>query len=254
MSRCVWALEEEHMLSALSEVTEPDARRWIFTIMEKVSSSDFIRALVTLWSIWQAIHENIFQSPAGTHLFVDRFISEISASRPTQQNQVRAPTLIQCWLPPPPGHCKIKVDGATTKSARRKSVGVICRAIDGSFMGASAICFEGVSDPASLEALACREALALAPDLMQTQVVVASNCKEVVSNISEGNGGTHAHIIREIKQMESEFQSCSFIFECRTTNIEAHSLAKYALSLSNGRHVWLLQPPNLRCIPQNILE
>ena len=126
--------------------------------------------------------------------------------------------------------------------------------MDGSYLGASAICFEGVSDPASLEALACREALALASDLMQTQVVVASDCKEVVSNISEGNGGTHAHIIREIKQMESEFQSCSFIFERRTTNIEAHSLAKYALSLSIGRHVWLLQPPNLRCIPQNILE
>ena len=90
MSRCVWALEEERLLSALSEVTEPDARRWIFTIMEKVSSSDFIRALVTLWAIWharrKAIHENTFQSPAGTHLFVDRFISEISVSRPTQQN------------------------------------------------------------------------------------------------------------------------------------------------------------------------
>jgi hypothetical protein len=139
MSRCVWALEEEQLLSVLSEVTEPDARRWIFTIMEKLSSSDFMRALVTLWAIWharrKAVHENIFQSPAGTHLFVDRFISEISASRPTQQNQVRAPTVNQRWTPPPPGHCKIKVDGATTKSARRGSVGVICRAwlVHGSF-------------------------------------------------------------------------------------------------------------------------
>ena len=75
-----------------------------------------------------------------------------------------------------------------------------------------------------------------------------------VANISEGSGGKHAHIIREIKLMELEKHSCSFIYENRASNKEAHSLARYALNLPIGRHVWLLDPPCLRCIPQNILE
>ena len=125
-------------------------------------------------------------------------------------------------------------------------MGVIYRANDGSYMGASAISFEGVFVPASLKAMPCREALALAADLMQTHVIIASDWKEVVSNIVEGNGGKRAHIIREIKLMALDLQFYFiFIFEPRASNIEAHSLARNALKLSVGRHVCLLQPLEL---------
>lgn len=102
-------------------------------------------------------------------------------------------------------------------------------------MGAFVIVFAGVFDPSTLEALACREA-----DLMQTHIVIGSDCKVVVSNISEGNGGMYCHIILEIQLTSLDFQRCSFLFEGRASDIKAHSLAKYTLSLSVARHVWLL--------------
>ena len=42
--------------------------------------------------------------------------------------------------------------------------------------------------------------------------------------------------------------TCNFVFESRDSNSEAHSIAKFACSLGQGRHLWLGQPHDLRCI------
>jgi hypothetical protein len=44
------------------------------------------------------------------------------------------------------------------------------------FLGASAQVIHGMSDPDTLEAIACREALALARDLALNHIHVASDC------------------------------------------------------------------------------
>lgn len=56
-------------------------------------------------------------------------------------------------------------------------------------------------------------------------------CQEVVNDIKNGTGGLHGSIIKEIVTTASQFVSCSCIFDSRTFNLEAHGLAKYALSL-----------------------
>ena len=43
--------------------------------------------------------------------------------------------------------------------------------------------FEGITDPVCLEALACREALDVADDLLLTSIQVASDCLEVVKGL-----------------------------------------------------------------------
>jgi hypothetical protein len=55
-------------------------------------------------------------------------------------------------------------------------VAVVLRSGDGVYMGSSAVVFKGVSDPPTLEALACREALALATDVALNRLVIASDC------------------------------------------------------------------------------
>ena len=47
----------------------------------------------------------------------------------------------------------------------------------GSFLGASAVVVHGIGDLAILEAMACREALALVQDLQLTMVKIASDCQ-----------------------------------------------------------------------------
>ena len=68
-------------------------------------------------------------------------------------------------------------------------MGTICRAHDGMYLGASVVVFDGVTHPGCLEALACREALALAMDLHVGEVVVATDCLEVVKGLQGDNLG-----------------------------------------------------------------
>ena len=63
--------------------------------------------------------------------------------------------------------------------------------------------------------------------------VVASYCKQVIGDIVKGNQGPYGAIITEIISRSSPL-SCTFTFESRRCNFEAHKLAKFALSLAKG--------------------
>ena len=102
--------------------------------------------------------------------------------------------------------------------------------------------FPGIVDPPTLEALACREALDLADDLGLRRILISSDCKQVVQDITDGSGGRYATVIKEIQMHSREFAHAKFIHEGRSLNVEAHNLARYALSLGQGRHLWLLEP------------
>jgi hypothetical protein len=54
--------------------------------------------------------------------------------------------------------------------------------------------------------------------------------------------GLYAHVVREIKEMEGDFEELSFAHERRRSNKEAHTLARNSVLLEEGRHVWLLEP------------
>ena len=127
---------------------------------------------------------------------------------------------------------------------------MVCRDKSGKFLGASALVFEGLIDPASLEAHACSEALALANDLNLQDLLIASDCLEVISNIDQHAIPVYASVLQEIQVTRNFFNSVNFRFEHRENNFEAHSVAKGAASLPVGRHVWLGILPDIACIPE----
>jgi ribonuclease HI len=63
-------------------------------------------------------------------------------------------------------------------------VGVVCRSVDGSSLGASSLAIEGITNPLVLESMACREALDLAQDLNLQRITVASDYLAVVQDLS----------------------------------------------------------------------
>lgn len=81
------------------------------------------------------------------------------------------------------------------------------------------------------EAIACREALALAEDLLLHDFVVATDSKEVAADIHKGSKGMYGQVRAEIKLRPSEF-NCTFHFEGRASNNEVHLLAKFSHSLN----------------------
>ncbi|KAI5020283.1 hypothetical protein ZWY2020_045171 [Hordeum vulgare] len=245
MARCVWALAEPQLLEHMLATAEPDAKSWMFTMFSSVSEKELLRMTVTLWAIWAArrrlIHEGEHQSPLSTHLFVNRYIDEIEAidrlniktvrQQPTTQGPPRR------WNPPPSGCVKINVDGATCRMPPIGAVSAVCRDGQGKYLGSSAIVFHGLNDPQILETLACREALALGRDLLLQRIAIASDCLQAIKDINSDTNGITTPIIREIKDGSNDFQTISFSHEGHVLNTEAHSLARHALHLGEGRHV-----------------
>jgi hypothetical protein len=79
-----------------------------------------------------------------------------------------------------------------------------------STLGASTVIFHGVTDPATLEAMACREALSLAEDLALDRVFVASDWKTDVNDIRDGTMSCYGSIITEIRARTTIFRKCTF--------------------------------------------
>jgi ribonuclease HI len=87
-----------------------------------------------------------------------------------------------------------------TKTSNKGAVGVVCRDHSGDYMGASDVVFEGVTNPRCLEAMACREALSLVADLHVGDILVASDCMDIVKGLHRENRGIFGHILQEVKE------------------------------------------------------
>ncbi|RCV18497.1 hypothetical protein SETIT_3G305600v2 [Setaria italica] len=115
----------------------------------------------------------------------------------------------QRWIPLEHGLCKINTDAAVDGARSKGAIAVVCRENNGEFVAASAMTVPNVTDPETLEAMACLEALALAEDCAIRKMIVASDCLNVVRNI---------------KEMPRSFECAKFAHEA-------------------GRHVWFGSPP-----------
>lgn len=101
-------------------------------------------------------------------------ITRAPSSRPTQ------------WLPPSVSLAKINVDASVARSSGFGAVAAVSRDHAGVYSGASVIIvFRGITDPATLGALAVREALALTNDLNLRRIHIASHYKVVIDDIDQ---------------------------------------------------------------------
>ena len=102
-----------------------------------------------------------------------------------------------------------------------------------------------------MEALASSEGLALALDLACDNVVLATDCSPHGETQQGAVFGPSAAIIHELKRRITGF-AVQVVHVNRNMNTEAHSLAKAATTLACGRHVWLLERPDIICIPEKL--
>jgi hypothetical protein len=205
MSKCVWALEKEDIADFIGALQEEDARAWLAKVLSSVVQEDIYRVVVTIWAIWharrKAIHENLFQGPLSTHAFINKFVSklgEMTAVR-TRERQLGHPATR--WIPPTGDLAKINVDAAVSKNFGQASMVAIARDSEGNFITVSTVVSYGITE--TMEAMACREGLALATGALLSKVRVASDCSSVVRSIHEGSMGVYGHIVQEIRLREN---------------------------------------------------
>jgi len=142
---------------------------------------------------------------------------------------------------------KVNVDAALSKNSDIAAMAAVARNETGMFLGASALVVEGITSPEVAEAMACREGLALASDLDLQKIRIATDCVNVVKNIYGQGMGLYGHIVMEIKAGAARFVNAQFIHESRSSNGDAHRLARSSIYEAVGRYVWLLAPPDGVC-------
>lgn len=261
MAKCVWAMVDEELVEHMVTIRIEDARLWLVELQGSVNEEQFIKAIVTLWSVWwvrrKAIREQQFQSPHSTLCFINKYISDLGLV-PSKQKVVQQPRTDQIvqrkkkWRAPQVGWAKVNVDAALARQQDRGALAVVCRDYTGLFLGASAMVVDDLTNPEALEAMACSEGLSLALDLNLQKVLVATDCVATVKHIEEAYLGPSKVIVEEIKTKLQMFPSAEVVHENRDFNHEAHVLAKAATSLACGRHLWLTGTPDIICIPMTI--
>ena len=87
------------------------------------------------------------------------------------------------------GFCQVECRCGVSSDHNCGTTAAICRDKDGSYLGSSVLVIQGLLDAATLEAIACREALSLAEDLNLKHLHIASDCIEVVNGIQVNFGG-----------------------------------------------------------------
>jgi ribonuclease HI len=238
----------------VSNLQEPNAKAWLAAVFEDLPHGELTRVVVTLWALWhvrrKVIHEGVYQSPLSIHHFMERFIAELQVITLTKTAARSMESTGLRWLPPPEGMVKINVDAATSKNSSKVAFAAVVQQADGLFLGASSVVMEGVTDPETLEALACREGLPLAADLLVQNFRVASDSRNAVRSIRGDGMGSYGHIVHEIKARAATFQRVDFVFEKRMSNLDAHCVARSSIYLQLGRHVWFHNPPD--GVPVNI--
>ncbi|TVU03622.1 hypothetical protein EJB05_50809, partial [Eragrostis curvula] len=93
---------------------------------------------------------------------------------------------------------------------------------------------EGITDPEMAEAMAWREGMALASDLVLQKFRLATDCLNVVRNLQGTAMGAYGYIVREIKARAKDFIDVSFIHKGREANGDAHRLAKGSMSYAKS--------------------
>jgi hypothetical protein len=115
------------------------------------------------------------------------------------------------------------------------------------FLGASVLVMDGITSPEAIETIACREVLVLALDLLLHKFRVVCDCINAVKSVHIEGMGLYGPIVKEIKTTKATFLHVEFVHERRSSNVDAHRLARSFVSLSLGRHVWFLSLPDGVC-------
>jgi hypothetical protein len=73
--------------------------------METLTRDDSAKVAVTLWAIWFArrkiLHEGEYQSPLSTHLFIERYLKDLTIASPSIQSEVKKKVNRNpIWIPP----------------------------------------------------------------------------------------------------------------------------------------------------------
>ncbi|XP_062093823.1 uncharacterized protein LOC133799848 [Humulus lupulus] len=184
--------------------------------------------------------------------FLDRHLNANGGSFPASES-LRDTPKVHRWEKPVEGGVKINCDAGLDHVAKKAGAGAVFRDFHGMVLASSTWSWDHLLDPTIVEALAVYHSILLCSRLGYLTVVIESDCAIVVRAINSHKieHSYLGYIIRDILAYCNSFHSISFNFCPRMANSVAHSLAKFALSLSDDFVWWPGYPECINVVIQD---
>ncbi|XP_062100654.1 uncharacterized protein LOC133806581 [Humulus lupulus] len=252
-----------HMVGNIMHVppyTEMDIYEFLLNCLDSLSVTDFGKLIVCLWRIWY--RRNIFVNEKTTLpdqmviewslAFLDRHLNANGGSFHASESLRETLKVHRCEKPME-GVVKINYDAGLDHVAKKAGAGAVFRDFHGMVLASSTWSWDHLLDPTIAEALAVYHSILLCSRLGYHMVVIESDCAIVVRAINSHKieHSYLGYIIRDILSYCNSFHSISFNFCPRMANGVAHSLAKFALSLSNDFIWWPGYPECINVVIQD---
>ncbi|VFQ81500.1 unnamed protein product [Cuscuta campestris] len=193
---------------------------WLLAVLHLFNEYDKGLAFHLLWMIWSARNAKVWKGVR------------------------RSP--LEGWERPPVNYLKVNVDASSGLVDRYVGLGFIVRDYEGRFVAAKSIKCRGSFGPREAEAIAVKEALSWIKSKGWKQVLVETDCKEVVDSLNSTimDWSYFNSIIEDCKRLQMLCAGdLNFCFTPRSGNEAAHLLAR---SSCNDDVVgeWFDTPPN----------
>jgi hypothetical protein len=235
-ARAVWSEVKASFPLRLRRKELINSRQWIFDFLHRESDLNATVLVVTCWHIWDARNElrnnGVHLSPLRVASKILAYVEMISTylCKPAKPVKNRIGQLSERWTPPPPGWICINVDAALFPNDLRMGCGVVLRDHHGGFILSASEGLNCFPAPELAEALAARWALTLARNHGVKKAVLISDCLSLIQRIvsPRRDRSSLGAVIRDIKTLVADFESCIVKFASRNLNVVAHKLARSA--------------------------
>ncbi|XP_074306671.1 uncharacterized protein LOC141641928 [Silene latifolia] len=230
-----------------------EVRDWIEYMWKGMNATDYGKFMVGCWALWEFRNKVAFEGakiePARIVQRIWDVVNEGTEVNDRARGKVERRTVREKdsgydgWKPAPEGWVKINVD-AGVKEGNGVHTGVVCRGGQGEVLWGISWVREVDWEPRFAEAIAVLDGLQEAREWGHRNVVLESDCLQVVEDLQEGTKGRSdlSLVLDDISLLCNEFESVIWSFTGRANNSVAHALAHVEPRVV-GKTCWLSDLP-----------
>ncbi|KAM5577974.1 hypothetical protein ABKV19_008339 [Rosa sericea] len=223
-------------------------KEWMLECAHTLPPDIFAKLLMIIWAIWKNRNNFLWNGTEqsaqdillSSFTWLDEFQKARNTSQPSPVKQQR-----QRWKPAENGAFKLNVDAAFLSNQIRGGLGGVLPNAFGKFVAAFATPIAHTASPKQCELYAISAGLDLLASLHIQNVVVESDCIEVIAEALcpdhslLANGG----LVDDIKRAVRNIPSVQIQYAPRSCNMVAHRLAGIGFE-AQFRTVWLDHMPS----------
>ncbi|KAJ1431920.1 Ribonuclease H-like superfamily [Sesbania bispinosa] len=216
---CTWeqnAWEISSIGNSIQLNSQSSFSQWVNDIIGTALEETICLFTALCYQFWFARNKMIFENKC---IAVEQLILKANesvarsqrATIPTATQSLEVSTQQNNWLAPPPGKYKVNCDAVVVEEGNW-GIGIIIRDCEGIVLAAATRRIETLPDASIAEAFGIKFALQLAWELSFMDIIVESDCKEAIDQISSlSTSASYLSMITAYcRTMSSNFTSCNF--------------------------------------------